>query len=175
MPRLISRHRSQQVGGALVALAASAAMLVALPSPANAQRSQVACTITVNDDTYSTAQDTALVVPSTGVVSNDQICGTDGLVISVGQPSHGTLSNFDDASGGFTYTPDPGFTGTDTFTYVLEDVEGSPTGTVTITVTAPTTTTSPSTTVAVTSTTIAPTTTAAAPAQAVTATPTYTG
>jgi hypothetical protein len=32
-------------------------------------------------------------------------------------PSHGSISNFDAATGTFTYTPAPGFVGTDTFTY----------------------------------------------------------
>ena len=77
---------------------------------------------------------------------------SDGLVISVAAPTHGTLDNFDDSGGGFTYTPDPGFTGTDTFTYRLEDVESN-TATVTITVTAPATTT----TTAAPTTTVAPT------------------
>jgi cyclophilin family peptidyl-prolyl cis-trans isomerase len=33
-------------------------------------------------------------------------------------PAHGTISNFDPATGTVTYTPTPGFTGTDSFTYV---------------------------------------------------------
>ena len=132
----------------------------------------VPCVISVTDDSYSTPQDTPLVVAPIGVVTNDTICGTDGLVISTSSPSHGTLTNFDDSDGGFTYTPDPGYTGTDSFTYVLEDVDGSPTGTVTITVTAPATTTT--TAASTTSTTAAPTTTAVA-AKAVAATPAFTG
>jgi hypothetical protein len=132
------------------------------------------CTIAVSDDAYETAQDTALTVDSPGVVANDTICGTDGLVISTSSPSHGTLKNFDDEDGGFTYTPDAGFTGTDSFTYVLEDVEGSPTATVTITVSAgeTTPTTSVTTPSSTTSTTTAPPST---PAEPVAAAPTFTG
>ncbi len=33
----------------------------------------------------------------------------------VSQPSHGTVSNFNASTGTFTYTPDPGYMGTDTF------------------------------------------------------------
>jgi cyclophilin family peptidyl-prolyl cis-trans isomerase len=65
------------------------------------------------------------------------------------QPTNGTVSNFNAATGTFTYTPNPGFTGTDTFTYdvsqdppsaVTTGPNGSPAvttsnaGTVTITV-----------------------------------------
>jgi hypothetical protein len=138
------------------------------------------CTIAVVDDSHSTAQDTALVVDPIGVVANDTICGTDGLVISTSSPTHGTLTDFDDNDGRFTYTPNPGFTGTDSFTYALEDVEGSPTATVTITVGAAAPTTASSTT----STTAASTTSTARPSssngavqavQAVQATPAFTG
>jgi len=134
-------------------------------------RPQAACVLAVNNDSYSTPENTALNVDGPGVVENDNICGTDGLVISTSQPSHGTLTNFDDADGGFTYTPDPDFVGTDTFTYVLEDVDGSPTGTVTITVTGEATTT----TTAPTTTTTEATTTTSAAVQAVTAEPAFTG
>ena len=143
-------------------------------SPASARSAPHApCIISVANDSYSTPQDTALVVAPIGVVSNDTICGTDGLVLSTSSPTHGTLTDFDDSDGGFTYTPDPGFTGTDSFTYVLEDVEGSPTGTVTITVAAPATTTT--TAASTTSTTAATTTTAAVAAKAVAAAPAFTG
>jgi cyclophilin family peptidyl-prolyl cis-trans isomerase len=33
------------------------------------------------------------------------------------QPAHGTVSNFNASTGTFTYTPDPGYQGTDTFSY----------------------------------------------------------
>jgi len=58
--------------------------------------------------------------------------------------SHGTLSDFNSATGVLTYTPVSGFTGTDTFTYVAIQ-DGSTTssaGTVTITVTGAKTTVS---------------------------------
>lgn len=174
---LAARRLRRLAATALAVTATSVPVLGVVAATAHASTSAI-CEISVIDDTYSTVQDTALTVASNGVVSNDLICATDGLVISTSSPSHGTLANFDDGDGGFKYTPDPGFTGTDSFTYVLEDVEGSPTATVTITVTpAPTTTVAPTTTA--TPSTVAPTTTvaphAAPAAQAVTRAPTYTG
>ena len=35
----------------------------------------------------------------------------------IGQPSHGTISNFNAATGTFTYTPTPGFLGSDSLQY----------------------------------------------------------
>ena len=36
----------------------------------------------------------------------------------VSNPAHGTITNFNPATGSLTYTPSPGFMGTDTFTYI---------------------------------------------------------
>jgi len=165
---LHARHLAMAVAATGVAVVPFAAVTTA---GAGISRPQAACVIAVNADSYSTPEATPLTVDGPGVVENDNICGTNGLVISTSSPSHGTLANFDDADGGFTYTPDPGFVGTDTFTYVLEDVEGSPEATVTITVTGVATTT---TTASTTTTTEATTTTTAA-VQAVTAEPAFTG
>jgi large repetitive protein len=170
MPHVTAPRATTRLAVALVAASAAVVPFVG-SSPAGARSvPQVACVVAVADDAYSTPINTPLVVADPGVVSNDTLCGTDGLVISTSSPSHGGLSGFDDAGGGFTYTPDPGFTGTDSFTYVLEDVEGSPTGTVTITVNPLATTTSSTTTTAA-----APTTTVAVAPAAVTATPAFTG
>ncbi len=90
------------------------------------------------DDEYTTAEDTALVVDSPGVLSNDTDPDGDSLGVdgSLGTPAHGTISG--EWVGGFTYTPDPDFTGDDTFTYVAMDDPGgiSNSATVTIHVTA---------------------------------------
>src|SRR5262245_49447309 len=129
------------------------------------------CQIRLNDDAYETAMDTNLTVEDPGVVTNDNICRTDGLVISLSTPTHGELHNFDDGGGGFTYIPNEGFSGTDSFTYTLEDVETSEVATVTITVTAPATTTSttePSTTTTGGPTSSVEATSASAPPLAVT-------
>jgi hypothetical protein len=54
-------------------------------------------------------------------------------------PAHGTLSDFNPATGGVTYTPDSGYDGSDSFSYVGSSVDGSsdPT-TVTVNTSGPT-------------------------------------
>ncbi|WP_162276021.1 Ig-like domain-containing protein, partial [Roseimaritima ulvae] len=70
-----------------------------------------------------------------GVLSNDVDNDGDTLTaVLVAGPSDGTLSL--QPNGGFTYTPDAGFAGTDTFTYQADDgLAVSNTATVSITVT----------------------------------------
>jgi subtilisin-like proprotein convertase family protein len=78
------------------------------------------------NDAYSTTLDTPLVVPAPGVLANDDN-QTAGYLMArlVTGPVGGTLSL--GADGGFTYTPNPGFVGTDTFTYraVNDDALGN--------------------------------------------------
>jgi cyclophilin family peptidyl-prolyl cis-trans isomerase len=56
--------------------------------------------------------------------SGDPDQSTPGTLnyVLVSQPTHGTISNFSDATGTFTYTPTPGFAGTDTFQYDVESI-----------------------------------------------------
>ena len=65
------------------------------------------------------------------VLSNDSDPEGDALhIASVATPKHGTVSHSDDA---VTYTPDAGFSGTDTFTYRVVDSAGNAdTGTVVV-------------------------------------------
>ena len=84
-------------------------------------------TITINpvndapvavDDEYTVAEDTILTVAVPGVLENDY--DVDGDVLSAAlrsNVSHGVLVLLSDGS--FTYTPDPDFFGTDSFTYTL--------------------------------------------------------
>lgn len=84
------------------------------------------------DDSYMTDEDTALVVGAPGVLANDLDADGDSLtaMMPVG-PSSGNLTLNPDGS--FSYTPNPGFVGTDQFTYVANDGLGSSTpATVTI-------------------------------------------
>lgn len=76
------------------------------------------------DDDYNTMQETPLVVDAPGVLGNDNDPDGDPMsVVLVGNAAHGSLSL---ASGGsFTYTPDPGFTGSDSFTYTANDAGGA--------------------------------------------------
>lgn len=86
-------------------------------------------------DSYSTNQNTPLVVPNAGVLSNDTDADNQALTATVVTgPTQGTLAL--NPSGGFTYTPTLAtFTGTDSFTYQASDGTLSSTAaTVTLTV-----------------------------------------
>jgi VCBS repeat-containing protein/predicted outer membrane repeat protein len=110
-------------------------------SPSN----EATVTITVNavneapeagDDAYEVDQDAALTIAAPGVLSNDTDADGDPLsAVLINGPTNGTLSL--DADGAFVYTPDAGFTGNDSFTYVANDgVASSAEATVSITVNA---------------------------------------
>ena len=87
-----------------------------------------------NDDAYTVTQDTPLAVPAPGVLANDSDADGDALTASlVTGPSNGGLILNPDGS--FDYTPNAGFFGTDSFTYVANDAQAdSNVATVTITV-----------------------------------------
>lgn len=70
----------------------------------------------VVDDEYSTPEDTALA--NVNFASNDTFTGPILYTISM-QPQHGTvtLNNPNGASGAFVYTPDPDYSGVDSFQY----------------------------------------------------------
>jgi hypothetical protein len=72
------------------------------------------------DDTYSISAGAMLVVPAPGVLANDGDLDGDPLtgVLAAG-PSNGTLALNPDGS--FGYTPNSGFSGTDSFTYRARD------------------------------------------------------
>ncbi|HRK23386.1 MAG TPA: Ig-like domain-containing protein [Beijerinckiaceae bacterium] len=86
------------------------------------------------NDSYSTNVNTAV---SGDVCANDS--DPDGDIVShslTTNPSHGTVTL--NSNGTFTYTPNTGYTGTDTFTYTSNDGNGgTDTATVTITVSGP--------------------------------------
>ncbi|KPK53598.1 MAG: hypothetical protein AMS22_07185 [Thiotrichales bacterium SG8_50] len=86
------------------------------------------------DNTYTTNEDTPLTVPAPGVLGNDTDADGDTMtaVRDVG-PSNGVLTL--NADGSFNYDPNPGFFGTDSFTYHANDGQAdSNIATVTITV-----------------------------------------
>jgi hypothetical protein len=99
-------------------------------------------TVTVNsvndapnaaDDGFSTPESTTLTVPAPGVLANDTDVEGDALTAALATGvSNGTL-NFN-ADGSFTYVPDAGFIGADSFTYTVSDGSLSDTATVTITI-----------------------------------------
>ena len=74
-----------------------------------------------NDDSYITPLETALIELAPGVLVND----TPGTTATkVTEPANGTLTAFN-TDGSFTYTPNAGFTGNDTFTYKVTDSTGT--------------------------------------------------
>jgi RHS repeat-associated protein len=77
-----------------------------------------------NPDAYTVASDTTLTVSVlSGILANDTDTENDSLTASlVDAPSQGVLNL--NADGSFSYTPNTGFTGTDTFTYRAFDGTG---------------------------------------------------
>src|SRR6185369_11816984 len=120
----------------------------------------VTVSLTVNDrapvanaDSYTTNEDTPLVVAASGVLANDTDPDTGDTLTAVINASvtHGTLTL--NANGSFTYTPAANYNGADSFTYHANDgALDSPPATVTITIAPvndpPTFTSTPPTTAA---------------------------
>ena len=78
---------------------------------------------TATNDSFSTELGTSLTFAATDLLSNDNDVDGDSLSLSnLSAPSNGELSNNGDST--FTYTPDPGFTGTDSFSYTISDGNG---------------------------------------------------
>jgi VCBS repeat-containing protein len=72
------------------------------------------------NDSYATTQDTPLIVAAPGVLGNDADAeGGPLTAVLATDPVNGTVSL--DADGSFTYTPSPGFAGSDSFAYRASD------------------------------------------------------
>ncbi len=86
------------------------------------------------NDSYTTNEDTTLNVPAPGVLGNDTDIDSPTLsAILVSSVSNGSLTL--NSNGSFTYTPNPNWNGTDSFTYVANDgIADSNVATVTTTV-----------------------------------------
>ncbi len=93
----------------------------------NSSTASVALTVTaVNDapvavnDTYSVNAGVVLTITAPGVLANDTDVDGNPLTTNVvTSPAHGTLVL--GLNGSLTFNPSPGFSGTDTFTYVAND------------------------------------------------------
>jgi VCBS repeat-containing protein len=73
-----------------------------------------------NDGPYGTPFNTPITISAPGVLGNDTDPNGDALTaVLVSGPAHGTLTL--SADGSFTYTPAPGYTGSDSFTYKAND------------------------------------------------------
>jgi hypothetical protein len=89
----------------------------------------------VEGEQYETYYETTLDVPSPGVLANDyDPVEFDGLTASgpTSGPNHGTVVLR--SNGSFTYTPDPGYSGFDSFSYVVSDSQPGGTASAEITV-----------------------------------------
>jgi MYXO-CTERM domain-containing protein len=82
---------------------------------------------TANDGSISTKVDTSM--------SNALKAWGSGLTFAVAQPAHGKVTLADTSTGAFTYTPTPGYSGSDQFTFTASNSAGiSNTATESITV-----------------------------------------
>jgi Bacterial Ig domain len=95
------------------------------------------------DDAFEVAENTTLDVAAPGVAANDSDPDADPISVAlITATSDGEIVATQ--GGSFVYTPDPGFTGVDSFRYAVEDDQGGSTGLVvgvviTVTPTTPTT------------------------------------
>ena len=103
--------------------------ITVIPPPLPGNNAPVA-----DPDSYSLSQDDTISVLAPGVLGNDTDSDGDNLtVISNTNPSKGIVTL--NSNGSFNYTPTLGFSGQDTFDYVVSDGNGgTDTATVTITV-----------------------------------------
>lgn len=136
--------RASVTGGASIINSASVTPAAGVPDPVPGNNnSSVTGTVAnnppvANDDRFTTVRD----VPVNGnVLTNDTDPENDPLTVNTTPftpPAHGTLTL--NANGTFTYTPAPGYTGTDGFVYTVCDNKGGcAQGTVDISITAPVT------------------------------------
>jgi ELWxxDGT repeat protein len=114
--------------------------------PGNHSSGSTFVSILVNDapaaapHDYTTDVDQALAVAAdTGLLTGATDVNGDALTVTaLTQPSHGVVSGLDAATGAFTYTPDTGYVGPDSFTYQVTDGHAtSNTATVTLKVNGP--------------------------------------
>ncbi len=74
-------------------------------------------------DAFATTEGVALVVNAPGLISNDIDPEGDAFILTnATSPSNGTLTSLV-TNGAFSYTPNPGFVGTDQFTYRIREVD----------------------------------------------------
>ena len=87
------------------------------------------------DDALSTLPDTQLVISTEDLLGNDEDANGDTLsIVSVGPAANGTLT--DNGDGTWTYQPNAGYTGADSFSYTVSDGTDTSDATVTLTVAA---------------------------------------
>ncbi len=105
---------------------------------ANGRTTTATVTMTASTDTVPIANDDAAITVqgqavTTNVVANDVDTNLDSTSVAiVGSPANGALTNNGD--GTITYTPNAGFTGTDTYTYTVDDASSQTSAAATVTV-----------------------------------------
>ncbi len=78
---------------------------------------------TAAPDSYTTLQNTTLDIAAPGVLGNDEDADGDWLAaVLESQPAHGELTL--NANGSFSYTPEAGYSGNDSFSYRADDYDG---------------------------------------------------
>jgi VCBS repeat-containing protein len=102
-------------------------------SDANGATTQAVVAILVNpmndapvagSDTVSVDDGSPVVISEDSLLANDSDVDGDALlVVNFTQPSDGALTQ--NANGDFAYTPAPGFSGVDSFTYTVADASGA--------------------------------------------------
>ncbi len=103
-------------------------------SPATVTLNVAAGTPTANPQSVTTNQDTAKAITLTG--SDDDVPALTLTYAIASNPTHGTLSGFNAATGSVTYTPTAGYFGPDSFTFTVSNgTNTSSAATVSITVT----------------------------------------
>jgi hypothetical protein len=124
-------RRNRTLAVALLVCALAAALAAAVASAHNSRHwqpphwhhhpsppSHHPGTLAANPDTYSTGHQATLSVEgSQGVLTNDH--GDAPTIVANTEPTHGSLELEPD--GGFTYTPEAGFAGADSFSYTIAD------------------------------------------------------
>lgn len=99
------------------------------------------------NDTYAASQDTPVIIEPPGLLTNDTrnqaaiasygVNGTEQTTIGTSTPTSQGGSAAVNTAGGFTYTPPNGFTGSDSFRYVITNSGGSSNAQVSISVLPP--------------------------------------
>ncbi|MCC7277236.1 MAG: cadherin-like domain-containing protein [Chromatiaceae bacterium] len=85
------------------------------------------------NDQYNTQQNTSLTVAAPGILGNDNDPNGNPITAVLGtNVAHGALSL--NPNGGFTYTPDNGYNGSESFTYQARDSLGATSNLATVTI-----------------------------------------
>jgi hypothetical protein len=102
---------------------AAQAELVHAPTMATASSAATGGPIPIPDE-YATFEGATLEIAAPGLIANDYHPEGIGFILSnFFSPEHGSLTSIV-TNGAFRYVPPPGFTGTDTFRYILRDANG---------------------------------------------------